>query len=108
MPLILAHLRAQGIDIYAGATLGALVRDVGFTAVEESASFNSHGTPEALRFRAEQQAHRLETTIADFAEEQGLAERAEVERMAKGIREWTHRDEFTASALHEVVGWKPG
>ena len=108
VPLIDAHLRARGIDIFAGATLGALVRDVGFTEVEESASFESSSTPEALRSRAEEQAHRLETTIADFAVEQGLAERAEVERMAKGIREWTHRDEFLAGAMQEVVGRKPG
>ena len=107
VPLINAHLRARGIDIYAGATLGALVRDAGFTEVDESVSFNSHSTPEALRFNAEQQAHRLETTIADFAVEQGLAERAEVERMAKGVREWTHRDEFSAGAMQQVVGWKP-
>ena len=108
VPLLNDYLKSRGIDIFAGATLGALVRDMGFTDVEESASLSQeHNTPEGRRFTAEQQAHRLESTVADWAVEQGLAERAEVERMAKGIREWTHRDEFAAGAMQEVVGWKP-
>ena len=108
VPLLDEYLKSRGIDIYAGATLGALVRDMGFTDVEESASLNQeNNTPEGRRFAAEQQARRLETTVADWAVEQGLAQRADLERMAKGLREWTHRDEFSAGAMQEVVGWKP-
>ncbi len=108
VPLLDDYLKSRGIDIYAGATLGALVRDVGFTDVEESASLSQeHNTPEGRRFSAEQQAHRLETTVADWAVKEGLAERADLERMAKALREWTHRDQFSASAMQEVVGWKP-
>ena len=112
VPLLDDYLKSRGIDIFAGATLGALVRDAGFTDVEESASFASgvggdNNTPEVRSFAAEQQARRLETTVADWAVKEGLAERADLERMAKGIREWTHGDEFSASAMQEVVGWKP-
>ena len=107
VPLIEAWLRDRGIDVYAGATLGALVRDVGFADVEQSASLSYSDTPEAKRSGREEQARRLETVVGDYAVEQGLADRAEVERMAKAIREWTHRDEFTATAHNEVVGWKP-
>ena len=108
VPLLNDYLKSRGIDIYAGATLGALVRDLGFTDVEESASLSQeHNTPEGRRFSAEQQAHRLETTVADWAVKEGLAERADLERMAKALREWTHRDQFSASAMQEVVGWKP-
>ena len=106
VPLMQAHLINRGIDIYAGATLGALVRDAGFAEVKESASFNSDNAPDRLKFYAEQQATRLEANIGDWAIEQGLMTRADIQRMAKAIREWTHRDEFSAGGMGEVVAWK--
>ena len=108
LPVVLAWQRSRGMDIFAGARVGSLLRDAGFAEVEDSASYDSFATRDAVRTIADQMAHRIETVVADYADEHGLADRAKLNRMAAAFREWsTHRDAFWAAAHGEAVGWKP-
>lgn len=104
---VLAWQRSRGMDIFAGRRVASLLREAGFHDVVGSASYDSYGTPEAVRQAAEQHARRIETVVAEHAIEHGLADRATMDRMAAAWREWgAHPDSFWGAAHGEAVGWK--
>jgi ubiquinone/menaquinone biosynthesis C-methylase UbiE len=99
----------QGGHPHLGCRLRGLLHQAGFVEIQATASYDSYGDPQAVRFIAEVAARRCQE--ADFCEQVlalGLASRERLDELRAAWEQWTDRpDAFCAIAHGEAVGHKP-
>lgn len=99
----------QGGHPYLGRELRGLLHQAGFVEVHASASYDSYGDPQAVRFIGSIAASRCQET--DFRNQViglGLASQERLEQMQAAWEGWIeHPDAFCAIAHGEAVGRKP-
>jgi ubiquinone/menaquinone biosynthesis C-methylase UbiE len=99
----------QGGHPHLGRDLRGLLHRTGFVSIRASASYDSYGDPQAVRFIGGIAASRCQE--ADFREQvigQGLATQERLDRLQAAWKQWTLRpDAFCAIAHGEAVGHKP-
>ncbi|MFI5645545.1 methyltransferase domain-containing protein [Kitasatospora sp. NPDC051705] len=96
--------RANGGEPDAGRRLLSWARAAGFAEVAAGASTWTYATPGQRAWWGGMWADRVTgTAIGRAAVERGLADRAELESIAAGWREWTAEDDGWFSMLHGEI-----
>ncbi|MGW3038995.1 methyltransferase domain-containing protein [Kitasatospora sp. NPDC001159] len=96
--------RANGGEPDAGRRLLSWARAAGFTEVTASTSTWTYATPERRDWWGGLWADRVTgTTFGRTAVERGFADRAELERIADGWREWSAAEDGWFSMIHGEV-----
>jgi ubiquinone/menaquinone biosynthesis C-methylase UbiE len=110
LTLMEAVWEGQGGHPRLGRQLRGLLHKAGFVDVEASASYDSYGTPETVRFIGQIAASRCkEPDFCRQVRQRGLATQEQLETIRSAWLEWTERtDAFCAIAHGEAIGRKPG
>ena len=97
-----------GGDAFMGRQLRSLLREAGFVKTEGTASSETWATPERARSISSVMTDEFTgPRIAQAAIENGWADQAELEGIARALDSWgAHPDAFMAILWGEAVGWK--
>jgi ubiquinone/menaquinone biosynthesis C-methylase UbiE len=99
-----AAARANGGEPNAGRRLLAWARQAGFTHISPTSSTWCMATPESRAWWGGMWADRiLESKIAEQLCENGVATRADLERVSQAWREWTAADDGWISIVHGEI-----
>jgi hypothetical protein len=106
--LVLQWQAHRGTDIQFGRQLRGVLNRAGFQRVEASASYDSNGTPEAVRQWADTMVRILQQdSLVDLAVTSGWADHETLARVCAAWQAWGARPaSFDASSMGEAVGWK--
>ena len=97
-----------GGDAFMGRRLRALLREAGFARTEGTASSETWATPERAQSISSIMTEEFTgPKIAQAATENGWADQAELDAIARALDHWgAHPDAFMAILWGEAVGWK--
>ena len=99
----MATARANGGEPDAGSRLLSWARAAGFTDVTASASTWCYATPADRTWQSQTWAQRCLTSFGPRAVELGLADRADLEAMAQGWRQWGASEDAWFVVVHGEV-----
>ena len=99
----MATARANGGEPDAGSRLLSWAREAGFTDVTASASTWCYATPTDRAWQSQTWAQRCLTSFGPRAVELGLADRADLEAMAQGWRQWGASEDAWFVVVHGEV-----
>lgn len=100
-------MQHNGADPFIGRRLRSLLREIGLKRIEASASYECHGTHEAVELTADVASSYFSGAFADQAVELGWMDHAEIETIKTAWKAWgTDPSAFWARSWCEAIGWK--